>query len=258
MIPNTIHMIYPVTEKTRPWSIINTLAVKLARKHHDGPIRLWTNDVHSLPLSIYNLASVCSTDLPTHIEGVEIKYPQYIADVMRLQILRDHGGIYMDTDILLQKPLTEFLSEVRLVMSWETQDRRSISNALMMSPPGNSLMMPPPGYVFIEEWLGRMPKAIQSETWAYGGVVLPALMAEEPYLKDYCTVLDHTFCCPLDLSRPWLFDPALKAEAKKKIKDAYAVHVFETFWRDIIKDITPDWIEQNDCLISELITHTRC
>jgi len=253
MIPNTIHMIYPVTDKTRPWSVINTLAVRLARKHHDGRIFIWTNDEYKIPEDVRSTIRIMACELPAHIEGVEIKWPQYVADVMRLQILRDHGGIYMDTDILLQKPLTKFLSEVRLVMSWETTDRRSISNALMMSPPGNSLMMPPPGYVFIEEWLDRMPKAIQSETWAYGGVVLPALMAENPYLKDYCVVLDHTFCCPLDLSRPWLFDSALKAEAKEKIKDAYAIHVFETFWRDIIKDITPEWIEQNDCLITELL-----
>jgi hypothetical protein len=253
MIPSTIHMIYPMTDKTRPWSIVNDLAVKLAQKHHDpNHISITTNKPMDLPKWVRESVGIVEIELPTHFEGVEIVYPQYIADIMRLQILRDYGGIYMDTDILLQKPLAEFLSEVRLVMSWETQNRRSISNALMMSSPGNSLMMPPPGYVFIEEWLDRMPKAIQSNTWAYGGVVLPALMAENPYLKDYCVVLDHTFCCPLDLSRDWLFNPALKAEAKNKIKDAHAIHVFETYWRDIIKNITLEWIENNDCLFSEL------
>jgi hypothetical protein len=247
MIPNIIHMIYPVTDRTRPWSIVNTLAVNLVRKHHKYSIYIWTNDAPSIPEEVRNEVEVVHLDLPTQIEGVEIKWPQYMADVARLKILSTYGGIYMDTDILLQKPLTEFLSEEKLVMSWETPDRRSISNALMMSPQDN---------LFVAEWLRRMPDAVQSETWAYGGVVLPAKMAANPYLNDSCMILTNQFCCPLDLSRPWLFDPALKEEAKAKIKGCYAIHVFETFWRDIIKDITPELVEQNDCLISDLIkTH---
>lgn len=245
MIPNIIHMIYPVTDKTRPWSVINTLAVKLARKHHDGRIFIWTNDKYKIPEDVRFTIRIMACELPTHLEGVEIKWPQYVADVMRLQILRDHGGIYMDTDILLQKPLTEFLSEERLVMSWETADRMSMSNALMMSPPNN---------LFVEEWLRRMPEAVQSDTWAYGGVVLPAKMASNPYLNENMTVLPHTFCCPLGLSQPWLFDPKLKVEAKEKIKDADAIHVFETYWRDTIKNITPEWLEKTDCLLTELGT----
>lgn len=246
MIPNTIHMIYPVTDKTRPWSIINSLAVRLAQKHHDrNHICITTNKPMDLPKEIRESVGIIEMELPTHIDDVEIKYPQYIADVMRLQILANYGGIYMDTDILLQKPLTEFLSEERLVISWETENRRSISNALMMSPPGN---------LFVEEWLRRMPKAVESDTWAYGGVVLPALMASNPYLNESCVVLDHKFCCPLDLSEPWLFAPYLKYPASMKVKDAHAIHVFETYWRDTIKNITPEWLEKNDCLLTELGT----
>ncbi len=244
MIPNSIHMIYPVTDKTRPWSFINTLAVTLACKHHHhGSIYIWTNDEARIPGDVRAMVTLMVTELPTHLEGVEIVYPQYVADVMRLQILSEHGGIYMDTDILLQKPLTEFLSEERLVMSWETSDRRSISNALMMSPPNN---------LFVAEWLRRMPEAVQSNTWAYGGVVVPAKMASNPYLNDSCMILPHTFCCPLDLSQPWLFEPSLKSQAQQKIRDSHAVHVFETYWRDTIGRITPAWLEHTDCLLTEL------
>lgn len=243
MIPNVIHMIYPVTEKTRPWSLINTLSVKMARKHHDGPILIWTNKPDLIPQEVHDIASVTFISLPTHAGTTRIEYPQYVADVLRLDLLYVSGGIYMDTDILLQKPLTEFLSEERLVMSWETLDRKSISNALMISPPNN---------LFIGEWMRRMPEAVQNETWAYGGVVLPAKMASNPYLNDSCVILTKQFCCPLDLSRPWLFDPALKAEAKDKIIGCHAIHVFETYWREIIKDITPEWLDKTDCLLTEL------
>ena len=245
MIPDIIHMIYPVTEKTRPWSAINSLAVKMARKHHKDRMYIWTNDYKKIPLEIRNRVGIAECKLPTEIDGVTIPYPQYIADVMRLQILHDYGGIYMDTDVLLQKPIEHLLFQNNLILSWEGADRRSISNALMIAPPK---------HLFIEEWLRRIPQAIQSNTWAYGGVVLPAKMASNPYLNENLTIMPHTFCCPLDLAQPWLFDPKLKAEAKEKIKDADAIHVFETYWRDTIKNITPEWLEKTDCLLTELGT----
>ena len=41
-------------------------------------------------------------------------------------------------------------------------------------------------------------------------------------------------------------------EAKEKCKDSYAIHVFETYWRDVVKNIDEQWIKKYDCLFSEL------
>jgi hypothetical protein len=187
-------------------------------------------------------------ELPTHIGRAEIVWPQYVSDVMRLQILLEHGGIYMDTDIISMMGLDSHLKIAgehnRLVMSWEDPSMTSVCNALMISPQGNK---------FIKAWLDKMPEAIQSPIWAQGGVVLPAELAKDESLKDTRAILHHSFACPLDLSKNWMFDPALKQEAKERVGNAHAIHVFETFWRDIIKDITPEWIENNDCLFSELV-----
>lgn len=240
-----IHFIYPVTKLTRPWSIINTLAMTLARKYHpDADIWLWTNAPDQVP-SVE--AEIRKVDLPTHLGGIEIVWPQYVSDVMRLQILYNHGGVYMDTDMLLRMDLNDHIkgayNHERLWLSWEDADRTSICNALMISPPGNA---------FVKAWLEKMPEALQSHTWAQGGVVLPAQLAKDETLKNSVAVLHHTFACPLSLSHQWLFDPKLKSEAKHRINGATAIHVFETFWRDVIQHITPDWCEQNDCLFSEI------
>jgi hypothetical protein len=241
MIPKIIHFIYPWTEKTRPWSLVNTLAVRLAKKHHpDYEIIVWTNSPTRVPLLG---VTVKKCELPTQVGGVDIVWPQYISDVMRLQILLDWGGIYMDTDILTLQPVSELLTD-RLVVSWETENSESISNALMISPQGN---------LFLSAWLDKMPEAMTNETWAYGGVVLPRKLSMNPHLTDQRIILPHMFCCPLDLSRNWLFDPSLKDEAEYRSKESHAIHVFETFWRDIIKDITPEWIDKNDCLFSEIV-----
>ena len=248
-----IHFIYPATERTRPWSLVNPAAVMLARKYHpNDKIIIWTN---ADPARHYDLLStagdagaiVQSTALPTRIEGVPIEHPQYVADVMRLQILIEHGGVYMDTDILLRQPLDAHIGFVGsshlALMSWETPAKTSVCNALMISPPGNA---------FMAEWLRRIPQALQSPTWAQGGVVLPAQIAADPNLRLSHLMLDHTFACPLDLSRPWLFDPALRGEAESLSATSHAVHVFETYWRDTVKHIDADWIERTPCLFSDI------
>lgn len=246
MVPDIIHFIYPVTEKTRPWSVVNSLAIsKAIDVYKDYEIVIWTNKPHHVPFdeNYYSRIKVCSVDLPTHIGGVEIVWPQYVSDVMRLQILLKHGGIYMDTDMISLRQYKPQDDSV-LTFCWETPLKESICNAMMITPKDND---------FIQAWLNLMPEAMNHPTWAYGGVVLPAELARDSRLRNTRNVLDHTFACPLDLSRQWLFDPALRQEAQERVANAYAIHVFETFWREIIKDITPKWIENNDCLFSELV-----
>ena len=247
-----IHFIYPVTPKTRPWSLVNHAAVMLARRHHpNDEIIIWTNEPESSFRMRISAAlthsEIRSIALPTHIEGVEIGWPQYIADVMRLQILIEHGGVYMDTDILLRQPLDAHIGFVEssrvALMSWETPQKTSVCNALMISPPGNE---------FVAEWLRRIPQALQSPTWAQGGVVLPAQIAADESLRNSRLIVNNNFACPLDLSRPWLFDPALREEAIRLASGSHAIHVFESFWRDIVKDIDADWIARTPCLFSDI------
>lgn len=246
MVPKIIHFIYPVTDKTRPWSLVNTLAVKSAIKHNpDYKIIIWTNAPTRVPMLPVEKKKC---ELPTQIGGIEIAWPQYVSDVMRLDILYEYGGIYMDTDIISMMGLDSHLKAAgehnRLFMCWEDPSMTSVCNALMISPQKN---------LFIKTWLDTMPEALQSPTWAEGGVVLPAQLAKNPYLNEHRAVLHHSFACPLDLSKNWMFDPELKQEAKDRVGNAHAIHIFETYWRDIIKDITPEWIENNDCLFSELV-----
>lgn len=253
MIPKTIHFIYPATSKTRPWSLVNHAAVMLARKYHpDYKIIIWTNKNPEVHYDLLETASsanalVQSIDMPTEIGGVEIVWPQYMADVLRLQILYAHGGIYMDTDMLLRMDLDDLRRTAedhnRLLLSWETPEQSSICNALMISPPENA---------FVGAWLDAMPEALKSPTWAQGGVVLPMELSKRDSLVDSRMILDHKLACPLDLSRSWLFDPELREEARRKASSSHAIHVFETYWRDIIKDIDHDWIERTPCLFSDI------
>ena len=213
---NVIHFIYPVTDRTRPWSLLNQVTVDRAlRIQKPDKVFFWTNvDAPDLPEGV----EVVREDLPDDLASIP---PQYISDIMRLRILHDHGGVYMDTDMLLLAPLHTEVE--KLTISWETADCSSICNALMISPPRNA---------FVAEWLERMPEAVQSPTWAYGGVVLPMELAHDLKLSGHRTILPHTFACPLDLSRNWLFDPSMREQARDMIWRSNAIHGFETYWRN--------------------------
>lgn len=241
MTPDVIHFIYPVTDRTRAWSAVNHLSVLLARKiQNPDQILIWTNvDDKDLQKTAEEAkAEIVKTKLPTELGGTEIKWPQYISDVMRLQILEEHGGIYMDTDILLLKPVNDLLTD-KLVISFETATLQSICNAFMAAPAGSP---------FISEWLKLMPGALRSEIWAYGGVVAPIILAGQEELTQHRTLLPYDSFCALDLSKPWLFNPDLKEAAKYMTKKSYGIHVFETFWR---KEMQGDFL-QKDNLLSEL------
>jgi hypothetical protein len=253
MIPNTIHFIYPVTERTRPWSLVNHAAIMLARKHHpNDKIIVWANKPNSsfkmrLSADLAD-ARIEFIDLPTQIEGVEIEHPQYMSDVLRLQILYAHGGVYMDTDMLLRTDVDDLRdiaqNHNRLVLSYENEDRSSICNALMVTPAENA---------FISAWLDAMPDALRSTTWGNGGVVLPVELSKRQGLIDTRVILNYKLACSLDLSRPWLFDPALREEAIARVGNATAIHVFETYWRDTVKHVDWGWVDRTPCLFSDIL-----
>jgi len=237
VIPNIVHFIYPVNSKTRPFSSLNIQAVKRAATiQKPDTIRFWTNakpgDIAGWG-EIASMVDLIPTIMPEH------EWPQYQSDTLRLNILYDQGGIYMDTDLLTLRPMPMF--EDSLTISWESEKRESVSNALMISAP----RVP-----FIAEWMRRLPQAQSSSTWAYGGVVLPAEMMFDPTVDmDHVVNMPPGFCCALDLSKPWLTEPELKDQARDKLDgaDAYGIHCFETFWRHRL----PGW-EQRDCLLREL------
>lgn len=253
MISKIIHFIYPATERTRPWSLVNHAAVMLARRYHpDYKIIIWANKNPEHQYALLDTAQKAGAvlqeiELPTEIDGVKMEHPQYMSDYLRLQILHECGGIYMDTDILTRRSFDGRRKTAgqdgKLVLSWESHHQRSICNALMISPPGNP---------FVAAWLDALPEALKVSTWAHGGVTLPVELSKRESLADSRKILPHRFACPLDLSQLWLFTPSMTATARDLVAASPAIHVFETYWRGIIKHINRSWIDNTPCLFSDI------
>ena len=62
----------------------------------------------------------------------------YVADYARLKVLYERGGVYFDTDITVEKDITELLEKNKLVLGWE--DKQFINFAVGVVAAGNQLI----------------------------------------------------------------------------------------------------------------------
>lgn len=176
--------------------------------------------------------------MPTEIGGVELEHIQYKADVLRLQILKKHGGIYLDTDSLLLKPLTPLMKQP-FVLARESGD--SIAMAPIISEPNAP---------FIDVWLQRMPEAIKNGTWSSHAVNLPVEIYKHHYHD--CDLRPQKEFFPFDLLHNYLFDDGRADEHAERMGDPYAVHVYETYWRGYLDGVDATYMKTRDTLFARL------
>ena len=242
MVPHIIHFIWLETPKSRPFSLVNMIAIEAAEQVQ-SPDRIIVH-CNREPVdntywdSIRPLVQIKSVDVPTSYGGTPIDHVQYQADVLRLEILQAMGGIYLDTDLILLKPITDLLdTELTLV----EESPNSIANAVIIAKPRS---------IFLERWLDHMPDALRSPIWAYHAVILPGeLLASDPMGTK---VLGLEAFFPLDLKKNYLFDSAQEVieETERRMASAYGIHIYETYWEPILKNVDRTFMDTVDCIFT--------
>ena len=122
-IPRTIHQIWigpdPLPEHHKPW-------IESWRRHHpDWEHRLWSED--DLP------------EDPIHAEILErLRAPVERADILRLEILLRHGGVYADTDLECLGPVDDLLDGEDFVAVCLKPGR--VTNTFIAAAPGHPLL----------------------------------------------------------------------------------------------------------------------
>ena len=166
MIPKIIHFVYV---GGRPFSFIHFLAVYTAWKvnrpetiflhHTEEPQGKWWRLARPL-LTLNRVPPV------TEVYGNTVLYPAHKADVIRLQMLRRHGGIYLDLDVVSINPFDPLLDK-DFVMGIEPGT--GLCNAVILAQKGAG---------FLEEWQQKY-RSFDARRWNYHSVVLPGEMARE-------------------------------------------------------------------------------
>jgi mannosyltransferase OCH1-like enzyme len=122
-VPRTIHHIWigpdPLPDEHRPW-------IESWRRHHPTwEHRLWTEG--DLP------------EDPIRPEILErLRAPVERADILRLEILFRHGGVYVDTDLECLRPLDDLLDDEEFVGVCLKPGR--VTNTFIAAVPGHALL----------------------------------------------------------------------------------------------------------------------
>lgn len=136
--------------------------------------------------------------LPTHFGKKEIIQPQHRADKLRIEILKEHGGVYLDTDTICVKPYTDML-QYKYAMGIQDENE-TLCNAVILSEPNAE---------FLSLWQDPYEDWFIPTGWEEGCVRLPMAVAKDnpskiTMLKPECfyrptfTELDKIFVnyCP--------------------------------------------------------------
>ncbi|PZP35027.1 MAG: hypothetical protein DI603_03865 [Roseateles depolymerans] len=125
MIPRTLHVIWVGDESRRPDNCIETW-----RQHNpDWELRIWGNE----ELASYGWVNA------RHMRQMAQRELAGVADLMRLEILYNEGGFYIDADSICVRPLEPWLFEGEACACWENELVRPglISNGYLASVPDN-------------------------------------------------------------------------------------------------------------------------
>ena len=150
----------------------------------------------------------------------------HLADVARLQIIAEHGGIYADMDTLFVSPLPGAFFEHPFVMGRE--HIRAIASA---KEAGGSLcnawMMGEPGPRFAREWLSRTYESFDG-SWNAHSCVLPYRLSQEH--PDWIHVEPERSFFEFDFTLDGLRD--IFKRNVRSLAGIYSMHLWSHLWWD--------------------------
>ena len=208
-IPRVIHQIW-IGKSIPPIIKLYMNTFKNQKKQNNFKYKLWSNKdltKDNFPITYRYIKKILSKK--------KVIYAM-IADLMRLEILYHHGGIYVDTTMELVKPIDDILkNKSPFIMSCEEPcglKCRGDEGKLYIS---NSFIASVPGYKVLERLLSdKYLKSIDFDSWAN--------MATGPYyvrkgIKRHSDVkmLPTNYIYPLSFEDE---DPCVSLEKKRDLK----------------------------------------
>lgn len=236
--PNIVHFLY---FGGRPFSYVNYMAVRAAYEvqRPDVIYMHCTEEPVGNPNweAIRPYVTLRKLDDITHFEGKDIPWPQYKSDIARIRILLTEGGIYLDNDMILTKPIHELLGR-STVMSYESKTGHALSNAFIATPANSP---------FLKIWLERMASRINS-IWADHSVVLSAELAHA--YPDLVKTLPCSAFCPFYWDDQSVF---YKPLSEVDLSNTYAIHLWDSLWSgNVLAQVDADYLATSDSAFASI------
>ena len=111
-IPNIFHFIYFYANPDQEFSLPDYICINSARLlNNPQKIYFYSNRIPSGKYweKISRYAEFVKVEPPENVFGNKLYHLAHKSDVLRMQLLKEYGGIYLDLDQICKKPFTPFL-----------------------------------------------------------------------------------------------------------------------------------------------------
>jgi Glycosyltransferase sugar-binding region containing DXD motif len=243
-VPKILHYTFGMASDFggKPWSLVHYACLKSAvERITPDQVFLYYEFEPSGPwweLS-RELITPVRIEAPREIFGRPLAHVAHRSDVVRLQKLIEHGGIYLDADVLVQRGFDDLLNHQTVLGQEGIDAQMGLANAVILAEPHSQFLLR-----WLEEYRSFRWDVAVRETWNEHSVKLPARLAHAH--PSEITVLPHTaFYWPLWIKEhlDWIF-------ASNKpicLGQAYANHLWENLaWERYLEDLTPRRVRSVD------------
>ncbi|KAI1437437.1 hypothetical protein GGR50DRAFT_645016 [Xylaria sp. CBS 124048] len=182
----------------------------------------------------------------------------HISDILRLKLLREQGGIYLDIDAFGLRPFTDLLKSPRdMIMGHEGGNRGGLCNAIMVARKNST---------FIDRWAAEYNHVDLSHEWNFHSVILPKRLQLQSS-DDICALPPSTFFWPTWTWHhvQWMHEALTRQQARQWTAEIYrnggslfaeqlAYHSWSQMaWDRYLKHLTPEIIRTRDTRFNLLV-----
>lgn len=246
MIPNKLHYIH-LSGHGRYWKLHHYLSVKSAYERSGvDKIKMWVDVEPSGEWweKTKDLVKLEFLIPPTEIFGKPITQPAHKSDVIRLQVLIEEGGIYLDTDTIVVKSFTDLLDNDVVLGQQGINGEEGICPAVILSKPDAE---------FIKQWLMGFKDSFEggppgSSGWATHSVAYPLWLSRQ--IPQHLTIVNHeAFFWPLyhQSHMEMIF------EKNMDFPNAYSHHLWESSGKKYLNELTIEKIKTEKTTFTNLV-----
>jgi hypothetical protein len=241
-IPKILHYVFGMDYDFggKPWSLVHHVCLRSAIERIK-PERVLFHYEYEPKGPWWSLSRELVTPMPIkaprEIFGRPLKHVAHRSDVVRLRKLIEHGGIYLDADVFVQRDFGDLLDHSAVLGKEGEAADFGVANAVILAEPNSK---------FLIRWLDQY-RSFRSlgrdEYWCEHSVKVPAKLAK--IHPSEITLLPHTaFFWPLWTEEH--LDLIFSSSTPIPLHGTYANHLWETrAWR-FLQNLTPGRVRSKD------------
>lgn len=248
MIPQVVHFIFGLQEQTHDFSLAHYLAVYSASKVLKPEKIIFsyifepTGYYWSLTKNLVELRKY--QNIRRKWGNKEILKYEHLADSLRLEILYEEGGIYLDIDTISVRPIDDLLSYSGVLGTEKSMiaEKTGICNAVMMFTPRHP---------FLKRWLELCPDVFESYGWNEASSKLPLKIFEEEFKHDETFMLTNSefFFSPSWDETEKIFTGNIPIPSTLRI-----LHLWEVMSRNRMNELTEDELRGSASLYAKIVS----